>query len=47
MIYGLGMVKNSPFEVYLLMNGLVKAVLLLVWVHCLLLCEFCGLSSWC
>ena len=29
-IYGLGMVKNSFVEVYLLINGLVKAVLL--WI---------------
>ena len=35
MIYGLGMVKNSFVEVYLLINGLVKAVLLWIWVHCL------------
>ena len=37
-IYGLGKVKNSPVEVYLLMNGLVKAVLLWVWVHSLCCC---------
>ena len=31
MIYGLGKVKYSPVEVYLLVDGLMKAVLLWVW----------------
>ena len=38
MIYGLRMVENSFVEVYLLMTGLVKAVLLWIWVCCLSCC---------